>query len=90
MVDEVATYVPGYRLRTDPQLDRMPDGQQRIAVFIEVEGTGDYLPYAGNLDIMTAAAAKVGDEIVKSLQPDPPTEATSLTETKETMPDALR
>ena len=50
MVAEVATYVPGYRLRSDPQLDRMPDGTQRIAVFIEVEGAGDFLPpYAGEI-----------------------------------------
>jgi acetaldehyde dehydrogenase len=68
MVDEVATYVPGYRLRTDPQFDVMDDGTERVAVFIEVEGAGDFLPpYAGNLDIMTAAAAKVGDEIARHL-----------------------
>ena len=64
MVDEVQTYVPGYRLRGEPQFDRLEDGTGRVAIFIEVEGAGDYLPpYSGNLDIMTAAATKVGDEI---------------------------
>jgi acetaldehyde dehydrogenase len=72
MVESVASYVPGYRLRTDPQFDEVPDGHggitARVAVFIEVEGAGDFLPpYAGNLDIMTAAAAKVGDEIARRL-----------------------
>jgi acetaldehyde dehydrogenase len=68
MVEEVATYVPGYRLRTSPQFDVMDDGTERVAVFIEVEGAGDFLPpYAGNLDIMTAAAAKVGEEIARNL-----------------------
>ncbi len=68
MVAEVQTYVPGYRLRGEPQFDRMDDGSGRVATFIEVEGAGDYLPpYSGNLDIMTAAAAKVGDEIARRL-----------------------
>ncbi|HUP76671.1 MAG TPA: acetaldehyde dehydrogenase (acetylating) [Acidimicrobiales bacterium] len=66
---EVQTYVPGYRLLRPPQFDRefTPDGRGRVSIFVEVEGAGDFLPpYAGNLDIMTAAAAKVGDEIARS------------------------
>jgi acetaldehyde dehydrogenase len=59
MVAAVAEYVPGYRLKAPPQFD---DG--RVAVFLEVEGAGDYLPrYAGNLDIMTAAAVRVGEAL---------------------------
>jgi len=79
VVSEVQGYVPGYRLRQRPQFDVVaasgaaraagPDTQARVAVFIEVEGAGDYLPpYSGNLDIMTAAATKVGEEIARSLQ----------------------
>ena len=67
---EVQTYVPGYRLISDPQFDQgfHPDGRGRVAIFIEVEGAGDYLPpYSGNLDIMTAAATKVGEELAKGI-----------------------
>ncbi|HVW47132.1 MAG TPA: acetaldehyde dehydrogenase (acetylating) [Solirubrobacterales bacterium] len=61
MREKVATYVPGYRLRGEPQFD-----DERVAIFIEVEGAADYLPaYAGNLDIMTAAAVAVGEELAK-------------------------
>jgi acetaldehyde dehydrogenase len=68
MVAEVQTYVPGYRLRAEPQFDVTDNGIRRVATFIEVRGAGDFLPpYAGNLDIMTAAAAKVGDEIARHL-----------------------
>ena len=62
---DVAAYVPGYRLRTEPQFDDptpMSGGRARVAVFVEVEGAGDFLPpYSGNLDIMTAAATRVGE-----------------------------
>src|SRR5580658_9075488 len=66
-VAEVQQYVPGYTLRAEPQYDEAREswhGNARVAVFLEVRGAGDYLPeYAGNLDIMTAAAARVGDLI---------------------------
>jgi acetaldehyde dehydrogenase len=69
VVSEVQTYVPGYRLLNEPQFDEPSlnsGGQALVTTFIEVEGAGDYLPpYAGNLDIMTAAATKVGEEIAK-------------------------
>jgi acetaldehyde/propanal dehydrogenase len=57
MLAEVQKYVPGYRLVNGPVFDG-----QRVSVFMEVEGLGDYLPkYAGNLDIMTAAAARTAE-----------------------------
>ncbi|MEZ4333695.1 MAG: acetaldehyde dehydrogenase (acetylating) [Myxococcota bacterium] len=66
-VREVQSYVPGYRLAAEPQFDEI-GGRRRVAVFVEVEGAGDYLPpYAGNLDIMTAAATKVGEEVARRL-----------------------
>jgi acetaldehyde dehydrogenase len=68
-IAEVQQYVPGYTLRADPQYDEPREtwgGNARVAVFVEVRGGGDYLPdYAGNLDIMTAAAARVGDVIAQ-------------------------
>ncbi len=61
----VQEYVPGYHLRAAPQFDHAREtwkGMARVFVPIEVKGRGDYLPdYAGNLDIITAAAARVGD-----------------------------
>ena len=62
MVASVATYVPGYKLRVPPQFET-----NRVSVFLEVEGRGDFLPpYAGNLDIMTAAAVRVGEEFARA------------------------
>ncbi len=72
VAEDVASYVPGYRLRTEPQFDEpsaMNGGMARVAIFLEVEGAGDFLPpYAGNLDIMTAAATKVGEEFAKGMR----------------------
>jgi acetaldehyde dehydrogenase len=70
MEKAVQAYVPGYRLLQEPQLDEpsaATRGQLKISVFVEVEGAGDFLPpYAGNLDIMTAAATQVGDHIARA------------------------
>lgn len=69
-VAEVQEYVPGYQLRSDPQFDDpnpLWGGMGRVAVFLEVTGNGDYLPpWAGNLDIMTAAAVRVGTMLATS------------------------
>lgn len=64
IVSRVQKYVPGYRLLRAPQVEPefTADGRGRVAIFVEVEGAGDFLPpYAGNLDIMTAAAVEVAN-----------------------------
>ena len=73
MVDEVAKYVPGYRLKNPPVVEagpfHTPGGEvpHRAVVLLEVEGAGDYLPtFAGNLDIMTAAAMRVGEAVANA------------------------
>jgi acetaldehyde dehydrogenase len=69
MVAAVQQYVPGYTLRAEPQFDDPQPiwrGHARVAVFLEILGNGDYLPaYAGNLDIMTAAAVRVAELLVE-------------------------
>ncbi|AKU11409.1 acetaldehyde dehydrogenase [Azoarcus sp. CIB] len=63
MIAEVQKYVPGYRLVNGPVFDG-----NRVSVFLEVEGLGDYLPkYAGNLDIMTAAAARTAEMFAEEI-----------------------
>jgi acetaldehyde dehydrogenase len=68
MVRTVQDYVSGYHLRSDPQFDPARStwrGHARVFIPVEVKGGGDYLPdYAGNLDIITAAAARVGDLLI--------------------------
>jgi acetaldehyde dehydrogenase (acetylating) len=70
MVERIQRYVPGYRLRAKPLIQDLANGERKkkVTLFVEVEGAGDFLPkYAGNLDIMTAAAVKVGEEIGRHL-----------------------
>ncbi|MGR8918967.1 MAG: acetaldehyde dehydrogenase (acetylating) [Gammaproteobacteria bacterium] len=64
MIAEVQKYVPGYRLKNGPVFDG-----NRVSVFLEVEGLGDYLPnYAGNLDIMTAAALRTAEMFAEEIE----------------------
>jgi acetaldehyde dehydrogenase len=79
MVADVQKYVPGYRLKQEVQVETVPAADRRrrlvnpesadrdleqVTVFLEVEGAAHYLPsYAGNLDIMTSAALRVGESL---------------------------
>ncbi len=78
LVEEVQSYVPGYRLKQKVQFERIGSNQPlripsfgeftgiKTSVFLEVEGAGHYLPkYAGNLDIMTSAALKTAERLVE-------------------------
>lgn len=63
MIAEVQKYVPGYKLKNGPVFDG-----KRVSVYLEVAGLGDYLPkYAGNLDIMTAAALRTAEMIAQEI-----------------------
>jgi acetaldehyde/propanal dehydrogenase len=63
MIVEVQRYVPGYTLKNGPVFDG-----DRVSIYLEVEGLGDYLPkYAGNLDIMTAAALRTAEMLAPEI-----------------------
>lgn len=76
MVAKVNRYVPGYRLKQEVQFERFGSNNPvsipgygvfegvKTTVFLEVEGAAHFLPaYAGNLDIMTAAAVHTAESI---------------------------
>lgn len=63
MAKEVQKYVPGYRIMNGPVFDG-----NRVSVFLEVEGLGDFLPkYSGNLDIMTAAGLRTAEMFAQEI-----------------------
>jgi acetaldehyde dehydrogenase len=71
MVNAVQVYVPGYKLKNEPvfEIRDTADGKRTmIAMLLEVTGAGDFLPpYAGNLDIMTASARRVGEVFAQNI-----------------------
>jgi acetaldehyde dehydrogenase len=62
MAGELRAYVPGCRVVL------CESEGERVTVMVEIAGAADFLPaYAGNLDIMTAAATRVGARIAQHL-----------------------
>ena len=57
MVAKIKTYVPGYELALRPVYDA-----GILTTTVTIRGQGDFLPpYAGNLDMETSSAVKVGE-----------------------------
>ena len=63
MVDQVRTYVPGYKLRVPPTMEG-----DRVTAIVQVEGQADFLPaYSGNLDIINSAAVAAAEKIAERM-----------------------
>ena len=63
MVGTIQKYVPGYRLKHEPDFDK-----GKLTVLVQVEGAGDYFPkYSGNLDIITSAAVATAEAYVHNI-----------------------
>jgi acetaldehyde/propanal dehydrogenase len=64
MRKEVEKFVPGYQIKNGPVFDG-----NKVSLFLEVKGLGDYLPtYAGNLDIITAAATNIAEQMALKIK----------------------
>ncbi len=84
MVEQVQSYVPGYRLKQALQFERVgghhplhiPEMRAdftglKVTIFLEVKGAAHYLPaHAGNLDIMTSAALATAEKIARRMRPE--------------------
>lgn len=75
MAADVRGYVGGYLLKQEVQFDAVDEAYvpaldrpfrgTKVSIFLEVMGSGHYLPeYAGNLDIMTSAALRTAERLV--------------------------
>jgi acetaldehyde dehydrogenase len=90
MVDDVAKYVPGYRLKQEIQFTRIPEGEpvhtllgkgagevqvsHKVSVFLEVEGAAHYLPAYAGNLDIMTSAALRTAEHVAALLPENQTE----------------
>lgn len=64
MTKKIQQYVPGFHLTIEPIIS---DGI--VTLMIEVTGAGDFLPaYAGNLDIINAAAIQAAETYAKKIK----------------------
>jgi acetaldehyde dehydrogenase len=65
IVKKIQEYVPGYKLVVEPYAPALG----MVSATVKVSGAGYYLPsYAGNLDIINAAAVETAKRHMQSLQ----------------------
>lgn len=63
MAEKIKEYVPGYKLTLKPIVEK-----DIITTIVTIEGQGDFLPpYAGNLDIETSSAVKIGELYARNI-----------------------